>query len=330
MMYSPLIPVYRLRIKCPVCGYKDNCAVTQDRSRAYCRRVVSDRPGRDGGYTHILSNDLPQPAHTVKQRPRTVEVVANRDTRHTVYASLLRSLPLLPAHRDGLLRRGLSLSAIELFKSTPTEDEAERITAEIAREYNLAGVAGFYKDSGRWCMVKIPSGFFIPVMDRHGLIQALQIRKDYQRDKDDPRYIWLSSKGRPYGASPGTPAHVQNPERIHETGKAILTEGALKAIIASEYLSLDEGGLIALSGVGCFRDNFGLALKDAFPSLHSIAIALDRDWQDNPQVKTQLRRLVRLLKLSEFESVTVRTWDNEKGIDDFLVAESFNQIVEVA
>jgi hypothetical protein len=242
----------------------------------------------------------------------------------SVYLTMLRALPLLPAHGDSLLGRGLSLDAIEAgnFKSTPTSDEAASITQGLAAEVDLSNVPGFYRENGEWKLTHTPSGFFVPVLDRRGHIQALQIRKDVLRHDDDPRYCWFSSKGKPQGASSGAPFHVQNPERITATGRLTITEGALKSFVAAQYMNVNEGGLLALSGVSVFQDNIAAQLKNAWPNLEQIAIAFDRDWREKREVKQQLFRLMEALQ-GNFESITVRTWDGpEKGLDDYLVAEA--------
>lgn len=327
----PLVSVHRTKKPCPVCGKRDNCAVSDDGT--YCRRVWSEHRGRDGGFWHPNEEGKPvrQPVlHVVKPEPK--ETRAARHTRHTIYEVLLRLSPLLPEHRENLSARGLSPEAIArgLFKSTPTEAETEQIASEISRDCEPSGVPGFFYERGRWQLVKVPSGFFVPVRDRAGLIQGLQVRRDYLRHAKDPRYTWLSSRGYPLGTSSGAPAGIEYPERIIETGRALITEGSLKAYVAAQYLPPDEGGIIALAGVSTFRDTFALHLKQAFPSLHSVSIAFDRDWREKREVKRQLYRLMRLLK-AESLSVSVCTWDTtEKGIDDYLVAEAREKEARVA
>jgi hypothetical protein len=315
--------------RCPVCGHRDNCSTWEYNHNAiFCRRVVSDRPGA-GGWTHILDGEAPEERPALRVvKPQPVEAKADRYILHTVYETILRRLFLLPEHKDNLLSRGLDMEAIErgMFRSTPTEEEAEEIVREIVGSCEPVGVPGFYFD-GRWRLVKMPSGFLIPIRDRAGLIQGLQVRRDYLMHAKDNRYAWVSSKNDiknryPRGTSPCAPVHFQNPERIIETGRAVVTEGVLKGFVSSYYLSPSEGGIICLASVSCFQDNFALHLKEAFPSLHSISIAFDRDWQQKREVKGQLHRLMRVLKSQEF-NVSIYEWDTqEKGLDDYLVAEA--------
>jgi hypothetical protein len=291
----------------------------------YCRRVPneSNRVGRDGGWFHPNDNQASyvRPAPHVVQKPPAP--VADRHTRDAVYHALLRSLILFTPHRENLQARGLDELSIACghFKSTPTDEEAERITTGIAEDCDLSGIAGFYKDSSGWKLVKVPSGFFIPILDRDGLIQGLQVRRDILRHPKDTRYTWLSSRGYSLGTSSGAPVHIQNPERITASGKCIISEGALKVSVASQYLSPDEGGLIGLAGVSTFQEQFGQQLKSAWPNLHTATIAFDTDWREKKEVKHQLHRLMRALKLAGFDSITVRTWEHEKGIDDYLISE---------
>jgi hypothetical protein len=329
---TDFLPIYRTHLKrYPRCGYKDNCSITRDERILICARVSSERPARDGRWTHFLEDPPNSPApRVIKHSPAPV-AVADKYLKHTILTSLLRFLPLLPVHRDDLLRRGLSLSEIETggFKSTPTDEEAAEIARELSQDCDLAGVPGFYKKAGAWSLVKTPSGFFIPVRGRAGLIQGLQIRKDYQRDKADPRYTWLSSRDYPFGSTSGAPCHVQNPERIDETGRCIVIEGALKSFIAAQYLPPSDGGLVALAGVSTFQENFGAHLRKAWPALHTVAIAFDSDFAVKREVKMQLYRLMRSLKLMDGLAVVVRTWTHEKGIDDYLTAEAY-EVAEVA
>jgi hypothetical protein len=270
-----------------------------------------------------MVTSAPRPAPKVVKAKLQTAQLADRVTRDLVYQALLRWLSLLPAHRENLQARGLDELAITRarFKSTPTEEEAARIAAGIAEDYDLAGIPGFFKDKTCWGMVKVSSGFFVPVLDRQGLIQALQVRCDYLKDSKDPRYKWLSSKNFPLGVSSGAPTHIQNPERIPSTGRVLITEGAIKALIVAKYLSPSEGGIIALAGVSTFNEKFGEQLRSVWPALHTAVLAFDSDWRENRAVKVHLHRLARLLEAASIH-VEVRTWGHEKGIDDYLLAEA--------
>jgi hypothetical protein len=328
--HSPLVSVHRLRIKCRECGHGDNCAATEDGTRTYCRRVRSDYQGKDGGWLHIYDDAAPPPAPRPLVKPKPAPApLADRRIRHDVYTAFLRSLTIEDLHTQNLIKRGLSMEAIVqgLFKTKPNEYKAKEIISNLGCDFS--GIPGFYKDLGEWRMVKLPSGYFIPVRDRAGFIQALQMRRDYVQSPRDARYLWLSSRGRFMGTSPGSPIHIQNPERIAVTGRAIVTEGALKSFIAAQHLPEDDGGLIALAGVSTFRNNLGQLLKEAWPNLTHASIAFDLDWKVKREVRGQLNRLIRVLKGS-FESISILEWEHEKGLDDYLVAEEGDEVAEVA
>lgn len=326
---SPLRPVYRLRIKCPVCGHKDNCSVSEDRTRAYCRRVISKHQGRDGGWLHILE-ETPRTSHAPQPPPQKQAapiIVADEARRHSVYTALLRGLQLSHADYASLRARGLSDEAIERgqFKSTPTKDEAAAITRVLANTHDLTGVAGFYKEAGAWRMTWTDTGIIIPARDASARISALMYRRTYARkDESFGKYIWISSaedgdgSPREAGASSGAPCHYALPHMMKDAESVTLTEGALKAEIAANLLNQSVIG----NAPSCFGADFAANLKRDFPQLHTMFVAFDMDFKRNESVKAAMFRLVEQLEKARFD-VRVRMWpDRWKGIDDYLLAVS--------
>lgn len=55
--------------RCPVCGKPDWCGVTADGAVAHCMRVESNRPTRNGGWLHRLTNS-PKACHSYIIPPR--------------------------------------------------------------------------------------------------------------------------------------------------------------------------------------------------------------------------------------------------------------------
>jgi hypothetical protein len=330
---SPLRSVHRLRIKCPVCGKPDNCAVSEDRTRAYCRRTASAHQGRDGGYLHILE-ETPHLSHAPQTPPRTQAapiIVADEARRHSVYTALLRELQLSPADHASLRARGLSDEAIEhgQFKSTPTKDDADRITRRLAQDFDLTGVAGFYKEAGAWRMTWTDAGIIIPVRDADARISALMYRRTHAReDESFGKYIWISSaedrdgKPRSAGASSGAPCHFALSHMMKDAEAVTLTEGALKAEIAANFLNQPVIG----NAPSCFGADFAANLKKDFPQLQTVYVAFDMDFRRNEHVKAALFRLVEQLERARFD-VRVRTWpDRWKGIDDYLLGVSQQEV----
>jgi hypothetical protein len=326
---SPLRPIHRLRIKCPVCGKPDNCAVSEDRTRAYCRRTASKHQGRDGGWLHILV-DTPLTSHAPQLPPQKQAapiIVADEARRHSVYTALLRGLQLSPADHASLRARGLSDEAIERgqFKSTPTKEEAATIARGLSNSHDLTGVAGFYKEAGAWRMTWTDTGIIIPARDAFARITALMYRRTHVRKGEAiGKYIWISSaedrdgKPREAGASSGAPCHYALPHMMKDAEAVTLTEGALKAEIAANLLNQPVIG----NAPSCFGADFAANLKKDFPQLKTVYVAFDMDFRRNEHVKAALFRLVEQLEKARFD-MRVRTWpDKWKGIDDYLLAVS--------
>jgi hypothetical protein len=326
---SPLRPIYRLRIKCPVCGKPDNCAVSEDRTRAYCRRVASPHQGRDGGWLHILE-EMPHASYAPQQQPQKqaapiIEATPRADVEHVhkIYSIMIRArLVLSEEHRRALMMRGLDAEAIQRngYRSTPTALYAATMTRLLAEHHDLAGVPGFYKDHGAWRMVPLAQGVLIPVRDSLNRIQALMIRRDGASGSG--KYIWLSSADRDGGASSGAPSHYANALLLKDAREVTLTEGALKSQIAAHLLNAPVIG----NAPSCFGADFAANLKKDFPQLKTVYVAFDMDFRRNEHVKAALFRLVEQLEKARFD-VRVRTWpDRWKGIDDYLLGVSQQEV----
>lgn len=233
---------------------------------------------------------------------------------------LLRALTLRLEHRGKLRARGLSNAEIERlrYRSAPATVAERQRAADALAPYLDAiggGVPGFYCERGRWRMVYRPSGFFIPVRDECGHIQGLSQRVDEPRDGG--KYVWLSSADREGGASSGTPPHFAGHRLLYSASEVTITEGALKADVAS-YLS--HTPVIGVAGTHATR---GLAarLRTGFPLLRRVLVAYDRDWLEKPQVRDALLKLVAQLEAEGF-AVKVRTWPGHaKGYDDYLFSQ---------
>lgn len=241
------------------------------------------------------------------------------------------ALTLRPEHEARLMARGLSRDEIrrKRYVSAPVTREERRRAADALATYLDAfggGVPGFYFAEGRWEIAYRPPGIFFAVRDEHGFIQALSQRVDEPRGGG--KYIWLSTNPEaedndghqkyPRGASSGTPPHFAGRHLLHEADEVMITEGALKSEIAC-FLS----GLPVVGVSGTHSIN-GLAsrLRTNFPKLRRALVGYDRDMMEKPQVLDAVFRLTAQLEAERFR-VRVRTWPGpEKGIDDYLLAES--------
>ena len=279
----------------------------------------SVRESKNGGFVHVLKERerkaWQKRGHFVANQP-TNQALAPVDRRNVVFTELLESLILSGRHSDDLMRRGLhdTFIANNLFASVPGESKAKIVCDAMASRFDLREVPGFFQQGnawrlavGDWC-----AGYFVPVRDLAGRIQALQIR----RDNGDSRYVWLSSKEKLEGTTSGAPVHFAASHRL-EQGSAIITEGALKSDVIAQYT---ESAVIGLAGVNSYKPNFGMALKAA--GVRAVRIAFDADWQKNSAVSKGLERLGLMLRDAGLK-VSLLDWalNEGKGLDDLLARE---------
>lgn len=304
------------RRPCPICEGQ-GCGVSG--GLVLCWRVPSDRTAKSGAYIHGTE---PMP-YEKRIAQRIAPNIAPIERRHEVFSALLERLALSNAHAEHLATvRGLRAEIVSgaQFRTVPDYKQADAITAEIASEFDLAHVPGFYRKDDKWRLrfAGMP-GFYIPLRDVQGRIEALQIR----RDGNDPkfRYCLVSTPPDefPQGASSGAPAHFAGNVASEQI---IITEGGLKATICASLLGVCVVGLVA---AGTFRDSFGWKLRNELPNAANIGIAFDRDAATNEKVGAQLKRLRESLERAGYEPVTL-TWAGDyKGFDDYLLQERDEQ-----
>ncbi|MCX5999101.1 MAG: DUF3854 domain-containing protein [Chloroflexi bacterium] len=230
-------------------------------------------------------------------------------TRDRIYRGLLAKLSLSDTHRSNLSRRGLTNPQVDALRyaTLPAGGRRPIVHRLISEGFKMAGVPGFYLDRGEVRLAG-PAGMLIPVKDTLGRIVGLQVRCD---NTEGGKYKWVSSAGRPYGCSPGAPAHVVRPYDA-DAQEIWITEGALKADIAAMHLNRL---FVAVSGVGNWHGVLPV-LKELKP--RRIIICFDTDKNRNSSVRLHLDALTTCLVgrgLRTFEA----DWDSRfKGIDDLL------------
>lgn len=335
-MKTPLSwkPLYRLGVKsCPVCGHKDNCSGARDETGEvnliYCRRPSENRtglagkPGRDGGQTFVLNPRSTSffPVVRIPVQPKPEPKRAGADHAHAVYSALLDLLDLRDGHRSKMVARGLSDLEIDriVLRSAPRPEECGQL-GDILASRGLDGVAGFYHARGQWFLRDLGAGVLIPVRDSRERVCGLLLR----RDEGELRYVWLSTPPDKFnrGASTGAPPHFARVDRIRETGRALITEGALKAAITSYFL---DCGVIGVAGVSTFTEDFGVRLREQLPELRQVILAYDSDWKLKPEVKKALLRLQRSVARAGLRW-KVREWEGAKGYDDYLLMRARQEV----
>jgi hypothetical protein len=247
--------------------------------------------------------------------PRNAEpvpAVRSVAERSAVYTALLGHLALEKTHLENLTRRGFSVERIKrnMYRSLPGSEGAKLALARMLADfYGLSGIPGFYRTRrGLWDIAAESPGLLIPVRDKDGLIQGMQIRTDDAGA--ERKYRWLSSTGLKDGTGSGSPIHV--------TGDiaqsiAYVTEGPLKGDAAS-FLDKDAP-FVCVAGVNAVR-----GLKEAIASIgaKNVVVAFDMDKTDNRNVGKAAENVMRELSRANGLRVAAKNWDAaHNGIDDY-------------
>lgn len=246
---------------------------------------------------------------------------------HHTFSGLLGLLKLSEQHREHLrTKRGLTDEQIDAlgYKSTPPFYMCRQLTDKlISLGYTVEGVPGFYQKDGKWTVnfSSVTSGFLIPIRGIDGMIHGFQIRLDTPlKDKnDDPektgaKYIWLSSGGKPMGASSGSPVHfVGDPHaRI-----VYVTEGGLKADISHCCMNRTFAAIAGINNTKPLAEIFQVLANSG---TKMIIEAADMDKCSNIHVRQGADKIYLLAKQFGMDCRHL-TWNpNYKGIDEWQLA----------
>lgn len=312
---------------CPVCGRPDWCSVSEDGEVVKCMRVPSESSNVDKtGATYYIHRQGDSPIAIpgeFRRVDRGPERRAEPEVLDRVYRLLFNKLTLRPAHRDNLLRRGLTAEQIKLrgYVSWPQFDRRRRFCEDLAGllgGVDLTTVPGFFFNQyGSLSLGGGPSCFAIPCRDAAGKVVGVQLRND-DSTADGPKYIFLSSF-RHGGPSSGYLTHVP----LHEGSKeeVRVTEGFLKADIATA-----RGGMevLAMSNCSSFQGLKSIVLA---LGVKRVLLALDSDHRTNRLVALGMANTALALRLLKVD-VAIEDWDAAagKGIDDVLLAGAPRQV----
>lgn len=256
--------------------------------------------------------------------------------------TLLKMLPLKEAHKQDLLRRGLSEEEIKRFRFKSIPDNTSVVRKLLKAGVDLNGVPGFYKnrrdqwtmalpgskdDNGKW---HPDSGYFCPAFDGEtNLLLRMQERMDVP--KDGKKYTWLTSAGRKNGVSSGTVA-TYLPGNHGDT--VIITEGILKATVIYCLLQYEVTviGVPGISNLKCLESYLERIPHDAvvFEAYDMERYGEAHDEKDERRFKNCLEYAGKLSSLCESYGHAVHhlRWDYDetgvwkqtyKGLDDFLL-----------
>ena len=162
--------------------------------------------------------------------------------------------------------------------------------------------------------VKKCGGIFIPICNREGYIQGLQMRLDVDEGSGDKKFRWFSSKHYKDGTGAKPWIHIVGDTTASEV---CLTEGAMKADVTSV---LSNGQLfMAVPGVNAIA-YLPEVIRDL--GITKVYEAFDMDKRTKPQVKQALIGLRNSLDAIGVEWCSCSWNPQYKGLDDYFLAKT--------
>lgn len=301
--------------RCPRCGISggifDLYSLYTNVPREKVRKALVERLG-------IPEGSKPKQKKNFELQAKEECPITDIELRHATYSALLSKLSLAADHRDNLLNRGLTDDDIKRlgYKSTPVVGMSALAKQLRSEGYYLAGVPGFFKDkAGSWTFVHEQRGILIPVRDRLGRIQGLQIRRDNVTKR---KFRWISSADMDEGCRAEGWTHLVG--KVRPT--IVLTEGPMKADVINALTGLT---VLAVPGVNTLTQ-LELALKDLKSvGLVEIKTAFDMDFATNQHVQNGYNSLLNMLGEMGFRYGTY-LWDpTYKGLDDYIWEHCFQR-----
>lgn len=284
-----------------------------------CWRIQSLHKNANGAWLHPLD------AETAATLPKVVDnslPLASVEVRHEFYTKFLDGLALKASHYRHLRQvRRLSRDAIcnAQFKSVPSRFDGDNLVRSVTNEN--PGIPGLFTTvGGKLCLHCAGiNGFYIPIRDHLGRIQALQFRK---MGSSGARYLMLSGAPKEIHkrASAGTPNHFI---RFNAESRSVLVvEGILKAEIVAEYASVIGLGacpIVACVGTGTAGE-MARQVRLLMPKLQVVWTAFDRNASGKSETDTREREAKLHRQFREWGMWTDAVqWEGEKGLDDYLL-----------
>lgn len=325
---------------CAICGKPDWCVYDPIAGIAVCCRQANDTPDqRFHGYCY----NVPPTPNEADER-RVIELgepwagdipEAEAVARDRMYRALARLCGLTDEDRAELKRRGLDDPAIAgRFFSYP-QDGAKRASAlrDLERFADSRGLTiALWNLPGVYCTAPVGggrgfvnrlagrAGLAILVPDAAARFIAVKVRaRDSDRQTDDPRYTWLSTRDTPSHA----PVYVARPVGgVRDHARVIVTEGAFKALTAARqygYLALGLPGITTQSAVVPLLAQ--LRERGDLDPAARVCIAFDEE-PNNPEVARRRDELVRRVVAAGWRDVALLRWDGKRvaKLDDALAA----------
>ena len=295
---------------------------------------------RDEAKDYARSLADTEPIVEYKPQFRRDEAAHQRAPREVIdktYRTMLSMLTLAEQDKQDLLRRGLSEKAIKklMIKTSPEQLHDHEICDKLLDAgCTLEGVPGFFiSKKGEWTLNNFVHGYMVPFVDVDGYLTGIQTR-DRTPKKSTCKYISLSSTGMTGGSKSFVPAHYIGKEPPYSVDAIILTEGALKADVATWLWWKLKGkrvAFLAIPGVSNKK-----ALSKALDGIRKVGgdpvlyEAFDMDKcgsetvEKNPNVAQAIEKVYEVCGQYGFR-VTPIHWKSGKGIDDYLLEKITNR-----
>ena len=322
-----------IEARCPFCDdRKYHLGINRNLERFHCFKC-GEKGNSVSLYAKLYGVSNKEAYHSLKEnidsfdekiiyleRGNEQEVRPLKD-RHNVYYDMLNMLSLNRTHFENLLSRGLSPAHIHrfMYKSLPLDKVRRReVVEKLSKMHDLNGIPGFFKDNlGVWQMYYHKyGGIFIPVCDKEGYIQGLQIRLDLPEGSTEKKFRWFSSRFFNEGTAARSWIHVVGDTNAKE---ACITEGAMKGDIVSV---LTNGRLfIAVPGVNSIANLPGV-IRDL--GITKVYESFDMDKRSKPEVKRALISLRNTLDKAGVQWQSCSWNPKYKGLDDYFLAKTLS------
>lgn len=245
---------------CPFCGYNKNSKIATLSLNAKNNKYFCSRCGVRGFsiglYSKLKNIDtkiaykelLSRKCFSIERSHieiSPINEIADIDLRNKVYKKFLDMLKLESRHRKYLQNFGFLYSSIDnqIYRTIPKKYIQRRlISHSLSKQFDLAGIPGFYQEEdGGWIFTNV-KGFFIPIFDENNRIKALSMHLDqtYKGCSD----IWFSSKDRINGT--GLKACIAKSNISVETDTVIITDNLLLGNLIKDILKFP---IIAFSSI---------------------------------------------------------------------------------
>ena len=260
-------------------------------------------------------------------------IPAPLEIRDKIYRAFLNELTLSEKHREDCLKRGLTDDEIRRLnlKTVPITQlhsaaykavyESGVITELKNKKWGIPGFTDLH-DPEKVSVRGRRNGYFIPVMTRDGLISGMQIRYDplpenaSDKEKENYRkYTWYSSAEKETGCS------VTGCENIHFSGEwnvipetINLTEGVLKADVASFLSGKPFMGLVGVSNTGQLKDELFRMLFFSEKKELLVDIYVDMDYREKPEVASALSNIKKCINKTGTHDYRIKASENVDAI----------------